>query len=234
MNKNELYQEFFEKVQSSGIELTPELSEIKQKIIDAPSDEPSLAESLLKDSKLNALEHSSKNLTVGRSLAGFWREYDEYLDEKHFGHDRFLAIMTDVISKHGRRRTYFFELSGLEYSVRNLKFWIRAGGRIVLHDIEYLICWKNVYDSGLIQRLVSLYYQNGGGFSLNALISIKKTLESGRMVYFQDLEIYDDPFRVSPPSGKGEFKKNPVSDCLGIIMDARVDPDRLRPRKEIQ
>ena len=79
-----------------------------------------------------------------------------------------------------------------------------------------------------------MYYQNGGGFSQNALISIKKTLESGRMVYFQDLEIYDDPFRVSPPSGKGEFKKNPVFDRLGIIMDAKVDPDRLRPRKEIQ
>ncbi len=202
-NLNDLYQEFFDKAVCSGVELTPELKDLQQKIaavkfVLAPP---------VSDSKLDALEARINKLKEKGYFrfsfsTDFWREYDAYIDKTHLMHKKFLELMTEIMpSGYGD----MFSGSKLEYSVRNMEFWLLAGGRITIHDVQYLIVFKSVHDKYVICKLVELYYAKGGSFSNAGLFCIKKSLESLQVGYFQmeeQIERKDEPMRFNPTKYK--------------------------------
>lgn len=220
-NLNDLYKEFFDKAVGSGVELTPELKDLQQKIA-AMNSEPAPPVS---DSKLDAFEakiNQRKEIEYFRfSFSNdFWREYDVYIEKTHLGHKKFLELMTKVMPSSGYGN--MFSGSKLDYSVRNMEFWLLAGGRITIHDVQYLIVFRSVRDKYVICKLVELYYAKGGSFSNAGLFCIKRSLETLRIGYFQmeeQIEQKDEPMRFNPTKYKPEWyePKKPKD----IILEAK-------------
>lgn len=154
-NMNDLYKEFFNKAVGSGIELTPELKDIRLKIL-------SLSYSFLNDAKLSELqEHLEKRTEIGftaEQWLSLYKEYDEYLDERHPGFERFVGIMQTLCK--GRH----FSFSHLIESKNNLIYWINVGGIIEFDDWIKIIRYNKLTKDEILY-LFNLYKSKGGKIS---------------------------------------------------------------------
>ena len=156
---NDLYKEFFYKTINSGIELTPELIDIRLKII-------SFSYNPLHDLKLNSLQEILENRTEIGFTAEQWQnlyqEYNKYLDERHPGFERFVKIMQTLCK--GRHFTF----SHLTASKHTLIYWINVGGIIESNDWVHIVKYSKLSKDELLY-LLNLYKSKGGKISLNEM-----------------------------------------------------------------